>query len=87
MITLFIILASKVIFGGLAGYLASRVMKDSSISLIGYVILGIIGSFVGDFTLGLVGLHLKIPFIGALLRAVIGSVLVLFLVGLFDRKK
>lgn len=75
------------IFGGLAGWIASKIMgTDAQMGILLNIIVGIVGAFLGGFlysnftgntaTFGLFD-------IGAWLTAIIGSCLLLFLVGLF----
>ncbi len=75
------------IVGAIAGWLAGLVMKSRQ-GLIGNVILGIIGSFVGGFVLTLIpgvqsvetGLSL-----GHILTAMIGAVIVIAVVRILRR--
>lgn len=46
---------SWIIVGGLAGWIASKVMKGGSMGLLGNIIVGIIGAFVGGFIVNLIG--------------------------------
>ncbi|MEM8863451.1 MAG: GlsB/YeaQ/YmgE family stress response membrane protein, partial [Chloroflexota bacterium] len=75
-----------IVFGGVAGWLAGQIMKGGGFGLIGNVIVGIIGSFVGGFLfsnvlgLGAVGFNLM-----GLLAAVVGAVILLLIVGIIRR--
>ncbi len=69
---------SWIIVGGIAGWLAGIVMKSKQ-GLVMNIIVGIIGSFIGGFALGLVdagtdGMDFSI---GSLLTAFIGAVILL----------
>lgn len=76
-----------IIVGAIAGWLAGIVMKNNQ-RLIGNIILGIVGSFVGGFVLTLIpgvqsvesGLS-----IGHILTATIGAVIVIAIVRLLRR--
>jgi uncharacterized membrane protein YeaQ/YmgE (transglycosylase-associated protein family) len=61
--------------GALAGWLARNFMKGNGFSLLGNIIVGIIGGLV----LGLVGVDFG-GFIGSLVTATIGTVILLFIV-------
>jgi uncharacterized membrane protein YeaQ/YmgE (transglycosylase-associated protein family) len=65
--------------GALAGWLARNFMKGNGFSLLGNIIVGIIGAFIGGLVLGLVGVDFG-GFIGSLVTATIGAVILLFIV-------
>jgi len=70
-----------IIFGGLAGWIASIIMKtDSSQGTITDIILGIVGAIVGGFLMGLVGQSGVNGFnVYSFIVAIIGAVVVIFL--------
>jgi uncharacterized membrane protein YeaQ/YmgE (transglycosylase-associated protein family) len=73
------------IVGGIAGWLASIMMKrDGQQGIILNVVVGIIGGFLGGFLLPMVGLGFGGP-IGFLITAFIGAVVLLLIVNLFTR--
>jgi len=77
------------LFGAIVGWLAGMIM-DSRNSLVGNIILGIIGSFVGGFVASLLGFgdfggDFSFNLLNILI-AVGGACLVIFLVGLLKRK-
>lgn len=49
-------LAAGVLVGALAGYLAGRFMGTET-SMGRNIVLGVLGSFVGEFLFGLIGIH------------------------------
>ncbi len=57
--------------GGVAGWLASMIMKSKG-GLLLYIILGIVGGAVGGFVLGLVGVAF-FGLVGTIIRAVAGA--------------
>lgn len=66
-----------IIFGGIAGLIAKSIMGDRA-GLILTVILGIIGAFVGGFIFNnVLGMGAGGSWIGSLIVAVIGAVVVL----------
>lgn len=75
-----------IIFGLIAGVIASFIMPGVKGGIIGLIILGIIGAVVGGylgqmfFGVSVTGFNLT-----SFIVAVAGSILVLFLVGLFSR--
>jgi len=79
-----------VIVGGIAGWLASLVVRGGGMGIIGDVIVGIVGALIGGFvlslllpgTFGLTGFNF-----GSLVVAFIGAVILLFLVRLFTGRR
>jgi len=69
------------IIGSVAGWLASRVMTGDGLGLIGNIVLGIVGAFVGGYLLPAFGSGM----IAVIVNAFIGSCLVLFVVRLIKR--
>ena len=73
------------IVGGIAGWLASMVMRtDGQQGIILNVVVGIIGGFLGGFLLPMVGLSFG-GWIGYLVTALIGAIVLLAIVNLFRR--
>lgn len=79
------------IFGGLAGWIASKIMgTDAQQGILLNIVVGIIGAFLGGFlysmltggpaTFGLFNL-------GSWITAIVGACLLLFLVGLFTGRR
>ena len=76
-----------IIFGALAGWIASIVMgANKQMGAIANIIVGIIGAVIGGFLMnafgapGVTGFNLM-----SLIVAILGAVVLLFLVGLFRR--
>lgn len=69
-----------IIFGAIAGWIASLVMKtNSSQGTVADIVLGIIGAVVGGFLMGLVGQSGVTGFnIYSLAVAVIGAIVVIY---------
>lgn len=73
------------VFGGLAGWIASVIVgKDSQLGVVGNVAVGIVGAFVGGVLFPNDGD--KFDF-GSFVAAVIGAVLLLLVVGWATRNK
>jgi uncharacterized membrane protein YeaQ/YmgE (transglycosylase-associated protein family) len=74
-----------IIIGGIAGLLASLLVRGTGLGIIGDIIVGVIGAVVGSFLLTLV-LPGTFSFTGfnwgSLIIAFIGSVILLFIVRL-----
>lgn len=69
----------SVLLGALAGWIAGRIMRGSGFGLLVNILLGIVGGFVGDLCFDLLGIEAT-NWIGRLLMAVVGAVLVILLV-------
>ena len=72
-----------ILFVGLvAGWLAGQIVQGTGFGLIGDVIIGILGAFIGSWLLPQLGVHLGTGLISAILNATIGAVLLLLVVRL-----
>ena len=74
------------IVGAVAGWLAGLIMKGSGYGLIGDIIIGIVGGFIGSWLWGV----LRLPPIGgfwisAIITATVGAIVLIFLVRLVRR--
>lgn len=78
---------STIIIGAIAGWLGSTIFKGSSLGLFGNILIGIIGSFVGNWSLDKLGVSLGTGWIGAILTGAIGALIVLFLLNLIFKKR
>ena len=72
------------IIGALAGWLAGVIMKGRGFGIIGNIIVGILGSFLGGWLLPQVGMGMGGDF-GGFIPAVIGAVILLFIVSLIKK--
>ena len=73
-----------IIVGGIAGWLASTIVKGGGMGLVGNVVLGIVGAIVAGFLLPAIGIGLSGIF-GAIIAAAIGAIIVLLIIGLIKR--
>jgi len=68
-----------ILIGGVAGYLASRIMKGGNrFGLIGYILLGIAGGIVGNFLFGLVGFVIA-GILGTIVTPMAGAIVLIWL--------
>ena len=72
------------LIGAVAGWLAGLVMKGRGFGLIGNIVIGIIGAFLGSFLLAVFGIVFW-GILGSLLTAFIGAVALLFVIGLIKK--
>jgi uncharacterized membrane protein YeaQ/YmgE (transglycosylase-associated protein family) len=71
-----------ILIGILAGFLAGKLMRGKGFGLIVDLLLGIVGSFVGRWVFGKLGIATSGGFIGQLLVSLVGALILLFLVRL-----
>jgi uncharacterized membrane protein YeaQ/YmgE (transglycosylase-associated protein family) len=67
-----------ILVGALAGWLSGLITKGSGFGLAGNVIVGIIGAFLGNLLLGLVGIA-AYGLLGHIIFAVAGALLFVYL--------
>lgn len=67
------------IVGLLAGWIASHLMRGKGFGLLGDMIIGVIGAWVGGTILHVFGLY-SVGFIGSVVTAFIGAVILLALI-------
>jgi len=76
-----------IVLGGLAGWIASIITgNNASQGIVGNIIVGVIGAFIGGFLINLLGGEGITGFnLWSLLVAVMGATLLLFIVSRFKR--
>ena len=67
------------VIGAVAGWLAGIVVKGGGFGLIGDIIVGIIGAFIGGWGAAHLGLHIGAGWISEIITAAIGAMLLLFI--------
>ena len=72
------------LIGAIAGWLAGKIMKERGFGLFGDIIIGIVGSVIGGYMLG--GFLSSLGMLGSLITAVIGAVVLIFVVGLIAKR-
>ena len=73
------------IIGLVAGWLAGMLVKGGGFGLIGDLVVGVVGAFLGGFLFGALGISGGGGFIGSVVVATIGAVVLLFIVRLIKR--
>ena len=68
--------------GVVAGWLAGRVMEGGGFGLIGDLLVGLIGAFIGDWLLPRLGIHLGVGIVALIINAFIGAVVLLLILRL-----
>ncbi len=65
------------IIGGIAGWLAGKIMRGGGFGVLMNVVIGVVGSFVGTLIFRLLGLGTT-NIIGSLIAATLGAVVVIW---------
>jgi uncharacterized membrane protein YeaQ/YmgE (transglycosylase-associated protein family) len=75
-----------IIIGAIAGWLAGKIMSGGGFGLIGDIIVGIVGAFIGGWLWGVLALSGIGPWwLTAIISATIGACILLFIVRLVKR--
>ncbi|MEQ9176105.1 GlsB/YeaQ/YmgE family stress response membrane protein [Roseovarius indicus] len=71
--------------GALAGWLSGRLMRGRGFGVIGNIIVGIVGAFLAGTIFPALGFSVGGSFLASVIHATIGSVVLLFIIGLIKR--
>ena len=77
-----------VLLGAVSGWIAGQIMKGGGFGTVGNIVVGIIGSFIGGWLagqLGIVGAVVGGFSIPSILTAVAGACVLLFIIGLIKK--
>ena len=75
------------LIGAVAGWLGSTIYKGSGLGVVGNIVVGIVGSFVGYWLLGKLGISLGSGWVGAILTGAIGAIVILAILNLIIKKR
>lgn len=73
------------IVGGLAGLLADKIVKGGGFGVLGNIIVGFLGAVIANLVGG--NSQLSQPTLAGFVEAVIGAIVLLFVVNLFTRNR
>ncbi|HOC55346.1 MAG TPA: GlsB/YeaQ/YmgE family stress response membrane protein [Verrucomicrobiota bacterium] len=79
-------LIAFLLIGGIAGWLAGLITKGSGFGILGNIVAGIIGALVGGWVFSMVGISVGGKWVGPILTATVGAVLLLFVISLVRKK-
>src|ERR1700690_3936426 len=65
-----------------AGWLAGQIVQGTGFGLIGDMVIGIIGAFIGDWLMPRLGVHLGFGIISAIINATVGAIVLLLIIRL-----
>jgi len=72
------------VIGVVAGFLAGKIMRGAGYGLVGDLIIGVIGSFIGVWVFGLLGIAAG-GILGLLVASVVGALLLLYVIRLVKK--
>jgi len=70
--------------GLIAGWLAGKIMKGRGFGLVGDIVIGIIGAFIGGWLFNFLGIALG-GLIGSLIMAVVGAIIFIWAVRIIKK--
>jgi uncharacterized membrane protein YeaQ/YmgE (transglycosylase-associated protein family) len=73
------------VIGGVAGWLAGLLVKRGGLSLLGNIIIGVLGAVLGGWLFGVLGISISGEWIGPIVTATVGAVVLLFIIGLIRK--
>ncbi len=68
-----------IMVGLVAGWLAGKITRGAGYGLIGDLVVGLIGAFIGDWLLPRMGIHLGTGLVVLIVNALIGAIVLLLL--------
>jgi uncharacterized membrane protein YeaQ/YmgE (transglycosylase-associated protein family) len=74
-----------VLVGAVAGWLASIIVSGGGLGLVGDIVVGVLGAFIGGWLLPRLGIHLGIGIVAIVASATIGAVVLLLVLRLIRR--
>lgn len=74
------------IIGAASGWLAGFIRQGYGFGLLGNIVIGILGAFVGSWLFKQLGVHIGTGLFNHIITAVIGALVLLFLIGLIRQK-
>ncbi|SFT36675.1 GlsB/YeaQ/YmgE family stress response membrane protein [Sedimentitalea nanhaiensis] len=76
---------AMLLVGAIAGWIAGKLMKGRGFGLFGNIIVGIVGAFLAGVIFPTLGFAVGGGVIASIFHATIGSVILLFVIGLVRR--
>jgi uncharacterized membrane protein YeaQ/YmgE (transglycosylase-associated protein family) len=73
------------VVGAVAGWLASTLVKGGGLGLIGDIVVGVLGAFIGGWLLPRLGIHMGVGLVSVVISATIGAIVLLLLLRLVRR--
>lgn len=77
-------LITILLVGIIAGWLAGKLVAGGGFGLIGDLIVGVLGAFIGNWMLPRLNIHLGVGTLSLILNATIGAVVLLVIIRVFS---
>lgn len=74
------------VIGGVAGWLAGLILKGGGFGVVGNIIVGILGALLGGWLFKMLKLSIGGEWVGPIVTATVGAVVLLFVIGLIKKK-
>jgi uncharacterized membrane protein YeaQ/YmgE (transglycosylase-associated protein family) len=74
------------VIGGIAGWLAGLILKGGGFGLVGNIVVGILGALLGGWLFKLLKISIGGEWVGPIVTATVGAVVLLFVVGMIKKK-
>jgi uncharacterized membrane protein YeaQ/YmgE (transglycosylase-associated protein family) len=82
-------ITSLIIFlaiGGLAGWLAGKIMNSRRFGIVGNIIVGVVGAVLGGFVFNLLGFNANAGgLLGAIVTATVGAIMLLYVISIIKK--
>lgn len=74
------------LIGGIAGWLAGLIIGGDRFGIIGTIVVGVLGAVLGGWIFGIMGIEVGGKWLGPIVTATAGSVVLLLGIGLIRQK-
>lgn len=74
-----------IVIGIVAGFLAGKIMRGKGFGILVDLVVGIVGSFIGSWVFGLLGIFPGYGLIGMLIVGLVGALILLFIIRLIKK--
>lgn len=74
-----------ILIGLVAGWLAGQIVKGKDFGLIGNLIIGVVGAFLGGYIFNLLGISAGYGAVGSFITAFVGAVVLVWVIKLVAR--
>jgi uncharacterized membrane protein YeaQ/YmgE (transglycosylase-associated protein family) len=75
-----------IVIGAIAGWLAGQIVRGFGFGLLMNIVIGIVGAFIGVWLLATLRILPFAGFLGSIINATIGAVVLLLIIGLIRRR-
>jgi uncharacterized membrane protein YeaQ/YmgE (transglycosylase-associated protein family) len=75
------------LIGGIAGWLGGLIIKGGGFGIIGNIVVGVLGAFVGGWLFAFFNISVGGGWMGLLISATVGAVVLLFVLSLIWHKR